>query len=206
VPGARVSKRPLGAIGESGCFGAKESQVNSEIYAALLSKTQELSISHAGTGGNVHIIDMALVSSQLAQVQDRVDHFRWRVARRDRGCGTCLCTSRIFCGCGRSERVERRFNLLIFSAIAFSAEQAPLDRPIALPSAQGTANGIKRLGTQQVSDGLGSTLGVSAKTPVAMALHNATVLPASRSRTQPLHSTTHPFDTSIEGLREFIHV
>jgi G-rich domain on putative tyrosine kinase len=68
--------RPLGAIGESGCFGATGKRGNSEIYVALLNKTQELSISHAGTGSNVHIIDMALVSSQLVQVQDRVDHFR----------------------------------------------------------------------------------------------------------------------------------
>ncbi|MGX7003584.1 hypothetical protein [Caballeronia sp. KNU42] len=46
-----------------------------------------MSISHAATGGNVHIIDMALVSSQSAQNQDQdhVAHCRWRVARGERG-------------------------------------------------------------------------------------------------------------------------
>jgi tyrosine-protein kinase Etk/Wzc len=111
-----------------------------------------------------------------------------------------------FAGADYPNLVERRFNLPIFGAIAFSAEQAPLDLPIALPSAKRTANGIKRLGTQQVGDGLGSTLGLSAKTPVAMALQNTTVLRASRSGTRPLLSITHPFDTSIEGLRKLTHV
>jgi tyrosine-protein kinase Etk/Wzc len=72
--------------------------------------------------------------------------------------------------------IKRRFNLPIFGAIAFSAGQA------------------------------GSTLGLSAKTPAATALRNVTALPASRSATQPLLSMTHPFDTSIEGLRELTHV
>jgi tyrosine-protein kinase Etk/Wzc len=62
------------------------------------------------------------------------------------------------------------------------------------------------LGTQTVGDGFGPTLDLSAKTPVAMALQNATVLPASRNAAQPLLSTTHPFDTSIEGLRGLTHV
>ena len=78
-----------------------------------------------------------------------------------------------FAGAEDPDRVERRFNLPIFDAIAFSAEQARL---------------------------------LSAKTPVAMALQNATVLPASRRATQPLLSTTHPFDTSIEGLRGLTRV
>jgi tyrosine-protein kinase Etk/Wzc len=111
-----------------------------------------------------------------------------------------------FAGVDDPDLVERRFNLPDFGAIAFSAAQARLDRPIALPSAKVTANGIKRLGTQPVSDGLGSTLGLSAKTPIAMARQYATVLPASRKSTQPLLSTTHPFDASIEGLRKLTHV
>jgi tyrosine-protein kinase Etk/Wzc len=116
-----------------------------------------------------------------------------------------------FAGVDDPDLVERRFNLPIFGAIVFNAAQARLDRvrldrPIALPSAKGTANGIKWLGTQPVGDGLGSTLGLSAKAPVAMALQNATVLPASRNAAQPLLSTTHPFDTSIEGFRELTHV
>jgi tyrosine-protein kinase Etk/Wzc len=116
-----------------------------------------------------------------------------------------------FAGVDDPVLVERRFNLPILGAIAFSAAQARLDlvrldRPIELPSAKATANGIKRLGTQSVGDGLGSTLGLSAKTPMATALQNATVLPTSRNATKPLLSTTHPFDTSIEGLRRLTHV
>ena len=75
-----------------------------------------------------------------------------------------------FSGADDPDLVDRRFNLPNFGAIAFSGEQAPLGRPIALPSAKGAANGIKRLGKQPVGDELGSTHGLSAKTPLAMAL------------------------------------
>ncbi|QIE24127.1 Tyrosine-protein kinase wzc [Caballeronia sp. SBC1] len=184
----------------------REAKVNSEIYVALLNKTQELSISRAGTVGNVHIIDMALVPSQPVKPKAALIIAAGGLLGVIAGVVFAFVRRAFFAGVDDPDLVERRFNLPIFGAIPFSAEQARLDRvrldrPVALPSAKATANGTKRLGTQSVGDGLGSTLGLSAKTPVAMALQNATVLPASRSATQPLLSTTHPFDTSIEGLR-----
>lgn len=184
----------------------REAKVNSEIYVALLNKTQELSISRAGTVGNVHIIDMALVPSQPVKPKAALIIAAGGLLGVIAGVVFAFVRRAFFAGVDDPDLVERRFNLPIFGAIPFSAEQARLDRarldrPVALPSTKGTASGVKRLGTQSVGDGLGSTLGLSAKAPVAMALQNATVLPASRSATQPLLSTTHPFDTSIEGLR-----
>jgi tyrosine-protein kinase Etk/Wzc len=184
----------------------REAKVNSEIYVALLNKTQELSISRAGTVGNVHIVDMALVPSQPVKPKAALIVAAGGLLGVIAGVVFAFVRRSFFAGVDDPDLVERRFNLPIFGAIPFSAEQARqdrvrLDRPIALPSAKGGAGGIKRLSAQSTGDSPGSTLGLSVKTPVAMPLQNATVLPASRSATQPLLSTTHPFDTSIEGLR-----
>ncbi|SAL27294.1 exopolysaccharide biosynthesis-like tyrosine-protein kinase [Caballeronia sordidicola] len=183
----------------------REAKVNSEIYVALLNKTQELSISRAGTVGNVHIIDMALVPSQPVKPKAALIIAAGGLLGVIAGVVFAFVRRSFFAGVDDPELVERRFNLPIFGAIPFSAEQARqdrirLDRPMALPtpSAKG---GMKRLGTQPVGDSIGSTLGLSTKTPVAVALQNATVLPAASTGKQPLLSTTHPFDTSIEGLR-----
>jgi tyrosine-protein kinase Etk/Wzc len=186
----------------------REAKVNSEIYVALLNKTQELSISRAGTVGNVHIVDMALVPSQPVKPKAALIIAAGGLLGVIAGVVFAFVRRSFFAGVDDPDLVERRFNLPIFGAIPFSAEQARqdrvrLDRPIALPSpsAKGSAGSVKRLGAQSVDDSLRSTLGLSAQTPVGVALQNATVLPASRSATQPLLSTTHPFDTSIEGLR-----
>ncbi|KLU20756.1 protein tyrosine kinase [Caballeronia mineralivorans PML1(12)] len=186
----------------------REAKVNSEIYVALLNKTQELSISRAGTVGNVHIVDMALVPSQPVKPKAGLIIAAGGLLGVIAGVVFAFVRRAFFAGVDDPDLVERRFNLPIFGAIPFSAEQARvdrvrLDRPVALPlpSVKGAAGGAKRLGTQPVGDGFVSTPGMAAKTRVAMALKHATVLPASRSTTQPLLSTTHPFDTSIEGLR-----
>jgi tyrosine-protein kinase Etk/Wzc len=186
----------------------REAKVNSEIYVALLNKTQELSISRAGTVGNVHIVDMALVPSQPVKPKAGLIIAAGGLLGVIAGVVFAFVRRAFFAGVDDPDLVERRFNLPIFGAIPFSAEQARvdrvrLDRPVALPlpSAKGAAGSAKRLGTQPVGDGFISTPGMAAKTRVTMALKHATVLPASRSTTQPLLSTTHPFDTSIEGLR-----
>jgi len=184
----------------------REAKVNSEIYVALLNKTQELSISRAGTVGNVHIIDMALVPSLPVKPKAALIIAAGGLLGVIAGVVFAFVRRAFFAGVDDPDLVERRFNLPIFGAIPFSAEQARLDRvrldrPVALPAAKGTANGARRLGTQSVGDAVNLTPGLAAKKQVAMAMQNATVLPASRSATQPLLSTTHPFDTSIEGLR-----
>ncbi|KQR74509.1 protein tyrosine kinase [Burkholderia sp. Leaf177] len=183
----------------------REAKVNSEIYVALLNKTQELSISRAGTVGNVHIIDMALVPSQPVKPKAALIIAAGGLLGVIAGVVFAFVRRSFFAGVDDPELVERRFNLPIFGAIPFSTEQARLDRvrldrPMALPSSS-AKGGMKRLGTQTVGDSMGTTLGLSTKTPVAMALQNATVLPAANVGKQPLLSTTHPFDTSIEGLR-----
>jgi tyrosine-protein kinase Etk/Wzc len=173
----------------------REAKVNSEIYVALLNKTQELSISRAGTVGNVHIVDMALVPSQPVKPKAGLIIAAGGLLGVIAGVVFAFVRRAFFAGVDDPDLVERRFNLPIFGAIPFSAEQARVDR------VRLAAGGAKRLGTQPVGDGFVSTPGMAAKTRVAMALKHATVLSASRSTTQPLLSTTHPFDTSIEGLR-----
>jgi tyrosine-protein kinase Etk/Wzc len=184
----------------------REAKVNSEIYVALLNKTQELSISRAGTVGNVHIIDMALVPSQPVKPKAALIIAAGGLLGVIAGVGFAFVQRSFFAGVDDPDLVERRFNLPIFGAIAFSAEQARqdrlrLDRPVALPSAKGAAGGARRLPADSTSDTLDSTLGLSARTPMAAALQNATLVPSSRGATRPLLSTTHPFDSSIEGLR-----
>jgi tyrosine-protein kinase Etk/Wzc len=192
-------------------FRCNVKQVNSEIYVALLNKTEELSISRAGTGAMCISSIWRLHPRSPPKPKTALIIAAGGLLGVIAGVVFAFVRRAFFAGVDAPDLVERRFNLPIFGAIVFNAAQARLDRvrldrPIALPSAKGTANGIKWLGTQPVGVGLGSTLGLSAKAPVAMALQNAIVVPASRNAAQPLLSTTHPFDTSIEGLRGLTHV
>ena len=89
-----------------------------------LNKTQDFSISHAGTGGNVHIIDMALVSSQPAQAKTTLLIAAGGLLEVI-ACEVYAFVRRaFFAGADDPDLVERRFNLPIFGAIAFSGEQA----------------------------------------------------------------------------------
>lgn len=165
-------------------FRCNVKQVNSEIYVALLNKTEELSISRAGTGAMCISSIWHLHSRSPPKPKTALIIATGGLLGVIAGVVFALVRRAFFAGVDYPDLVERRFNLPIFGAIVFNAAQARLDRvrldrPIALPSAKGTANGIKWLGTQPVGDGLGSTLGLSAKAPVAMPLQNATVLPAS---------------------------
>jgi tyrosine-protein kinase Etk/Wzc len=202
-------------------FRCNVKQVNSEIYVALLNKTEELSISRAGTGAMCISSIWRLHPRSPPKPKTALIIAAGGLLGVIAGVVFAFVRRAFFAGVDAPDLVERRFNLPISGAIVFNAAQARLDRvrldrvrldrvrldrPIALPSAKGTANGIKWLGTQPVGVGLGSTLGLSAKAPVAMALQNAIVVPASRNAAQPLLSTTHPFDTSIEGLRGLTHV
>jgi tyrosine-protein kinase Etk/Wzc len=187
-------------------FRCNVKQVNSEIYVALLNKTEELSISRAGTEAMCISSIWRLHPRSPPKPKTALIIAAGGLLGVIAGVVFAFVRRAFFAGVDAPDLVERRFNLPIFGAVVFNAAQARLDRPIALPSAKGTANGIKWLGTQPVGVGLGSTLGLSAKAPVAMALQNAIVVPASRNAAQPLLSTTHPFDTSIEGLRGLTHV
>jgi tyrosine-protein kinase Etk/Wzc len=187
-------------------FRCNVKQVNSEIYVALLNKAEELSISRAGTGAMCISSIWRLHPRSPPKPKTALIIAAGGLLGVIAGVVFAFVRRAFFAGVDAPDLVERRFNLPIFGAVVFNAAQARLDRPIALPSAKGTANGIKWLGTQPVGVGLGSTLGLSAKAPVAMALQNAIVVPASRNAAQPLLSTTHPFDTSIEGLRGLTHV
>lgn len=156
----------------------RDAKVNSEIYVALLNKTQELSISRAGTVGNVHIIDRALVPTRPVKPKQAMIMVAGAMLGVIAGMVFAFVRRSYFAGVSDPAMVERRFNLPVFGAIPFSAEQARLDRarlqgPLALPA---------------------------SKTAGGFALQNASVLP-SQATPLPLLSTSHPYDTAIEGLR-----
>lgn len=151
----------------------REAKVNSEIYVALLNRTQELAISRAGTVGNVHIIDHALLPSQPVAPKKPMITAAGGLIGLFAGVLFAFVRRSYFAGVSDPALVERRFNMPVFSAIPFSAEQARLDRirltrPMALPGkGQAGAHVLK------------------------------STAPDS------LLSTSHPYDPAIEGLRGF---
>jgi tyrosine-protein kinase Etk/Wzc len=162
----------------------REAKVNAEVYVALLNKTQELSISRAGTVGNVHIVDRALPPSTPIRPKGPLIIAAGSLLGIIAGVAFAFARDSYFVGVSDPERVERRFNLPVFGAVPFSAEQARMDRN---RRADPPSRFLKR---RPLING-----------PSAAALERASVLAPARIVMQPLLSTAHPFDPSIEELR-----
>ncbi|SMG26241.1 polysaccharide biosynthesis tyrosine autokinase [Paraburkholderia susongensis] len=187
----------------------RDAKVAEEIYVALLNKIQELSISRAGTIGNVHIIDEALVPSQPVRPK----------AALIIGAGTMLgilggilfafCRRRFFTGVADPEFVERRFQLPIFGSITFSPEQARSDRQLsalraaALPAPRSTPTEVPAVGAERsgVMGLLGSRAADLKAGKDAVPVGTQTVIASGKTPMRPLLVKTHPYDMTVEGLR-----
>ncbi|WP_341312396.1 polysaccharide biosynthesis tyrosine autokinase [Paraburkholderia sp. IMGN_8] len=185
----------------------RDAKVAEEIYVALLNKTQELSISRAGTIGNVHIIDQALLPSQPVRPKAALIISAGTVLGIIAGILFAFCRRTFFTGVSDPEFVERRFQLPIFGSITFSPEQArsdrllsttrgaalpaPSSRPTEVPALSATPSGIERLIRSRTAAAKG------ARVPVG----TQTVIPSARTPMRSLLVKTHPFDMTVEGLR-----
>jgi tyrosine-protein kinase Etk/Wzc len=112
---------------------ARDAKVSEDIYVAMVNKSHELSVSRAGTIGNVHIIDIAVQPStpvkpqralivSAAIVLGMIVGVLWVVARRY-----------LSASVSEPEQVEDRLRLPVFGAVLFSGEQARLDRNPPMP-------------------------------------------------------------------------
>jgi tyrosine-protein kinase Etk/Wzc len=182
----------------------RDAKVAEEIYVALLNKTQELSISRAGTIGNVHIIDAALLPSQPVRPKSALIISAGTLLGIIGGILFAFCRHTFFTGVADPEFVERRFQLPIFGSIAFSPEQARSDRLLsamraaALPGPRSTPTEVSA-GSSGVMRMLrpGSAAARQGQVPVG----TQTVIASGKTPMRPLLVKTHPYDSTVEGLR-----
>ncbi|HZZ14018.1 MAG TPA: polysaccharide biosynthesis tyrosine autokinase [Paraburkholderia sp.] len=106
----------------------RDAKVAEDIYVAMLNKSSELSVTRAGTLGNVHIIDTALLPTSVAKPK------RLIVMGGGLAAGIILSVLFVFTRKQLSRTVEnphaieRHLSLPVFGAVLFSGEQARLDR------------------------------------------------------------------------------
>ncbi|MGF6771215.1 tyrosine-protein kinase Etk/Wzc [Paraburkholderia sp. GAS199] len=182
----------------------RDAKVAEEIYVALLNKTQELSISRAGTIGNVHIIDNALLPSQPVRPKSALIISAGTLLGIVGGILFAICRRTFFTGVSDPELVERRFQLPIFGSIAFSPEQERNDRQLsaaraaALPAPRSTPTEVRAIESKA-----GGLMGLirSRATTAAAPVGTQTVIGSSKAPLRPLLVKTHPYDTTVEGLR-----
>ncbi|CAB3731573.1 Tyrosine-protein kinase wzc [Paraburkholderia sediminicola] len=182
----------------------RDAKVAEEIYVALLNKTQELSISRAGTIGNVHIIDEALLPSSPVRPKSALIISAGTVLGVIAGILFAFCRRTFFTGVADPEFVERRFQLPIFGSIAFSPEQARSDRQLtaaraaALPSPKSTPTEVSaRASARTRILRSGSAAGRQDKVQVG----TQTVVASGKIPMRPLLVKTHPYDSTVESLR-----
>lgn len=162
----------------------RDAKVAEDIYVALLNKVQELSITRAGTVGNAHIIDDALVPLWPVQPKPGLIVSAGVMLGLLAGVGFAFCRQKLFTGVADPEFIERHFQMPIFGSISFSREQAQSDRLAANAAALSLPSPKHHR---------------SAALPVPVGTQTIE-LPASQP-TRPLLVQTHPFDVSVEGLR-----
>ncbi|CAD6510063.1 Putative tyrosine-protein kinase in cps region [Paraburkholderia hiiakae] len=190
----------------------RDAKVANDIYVALLNRTQELSIQKAGTIGNVHIIDEALVPTVPVAPKSGLIISAGALLGVLAGIGFAFCRHMFITGISDPETIERRFSLPIFGSIPLSAEQTRSDLQLvnskhaALPAP--SRSGMMRVLPSSVARLLrphgarnsahnGARVGERGHTAAADTLP----VPAPYAPTRALLAKTHPFDTSVEGLR-----
>ncbi|MFM0414728.1 polysaccharide biosynthesis tyrosine autokinase [Paraburkholderia aromaticivorans] len=104
-------------------------KVAEDIYVAMLNKSNELAVTQAGTLGNVHIIDTALMPVEPVKPK------RALVIGVGAMGGLMLAVlyvfiRRLWSGLDNSKAAERHLNLPVFGQVLFSEEQARRDRAL----------------------------------------------------------------------------
>ncbi|MEM5385643.1 polysaccharide biosynthesis tyrosine autokinase [Paraburkholderia phymatum] len=180
----------------------RDAKVAEEIYVLLLNRIQELSITRAGTMGNVHIIDEALVPSSPVRPNPALIISAGTVLGILAGILFAFCRRTFFQGIADPEFVERRFQLPIFGAIAMSQQQLRGDRMLLSGSAKTStlpAGNARKLPAGLTR--LAKSFALKTGAPVREAVNTQTIIPSPYAATRTLLSKTHPFDIAVEGLR-----
>jgi tyrosine-protein kinase Etk/Wzc len=106
----------------------RDAKIAEEIYVAMLNKSGELAVTRAGTLGNVHIIDTALLPTVPVKPKRSI------IIGAGAAAGLILGVLFVFVRDQMSRKVasphvvERQLSLPVFGAVLFSAEQARIDR------------------------------------------------------------------------------
>ncbi|WP_118179002.1 polysaccharide biosynthesis tyrosine autokinase [Paraburkholderia phosphatilytica] len=106
----------------------RDAKVNEEVYVTLLNRIQELSITRAGTVGNVHIVDEALVPLSPVRPKAALIVAAGTMLGIILGIAFAFVRRKFLTGVRDPDEVERRFRLPVLGAISFSVEQAQADR------------------------------------------------------------------------------
>jgi tyrosine-protein kinase Etk/Wzc len=184
----------------------RDAKVAEDIYVALLNKTQELSITRAGTIGNVHIVDEALVPADPMSPKVPLIVSAGAVLGLIAGIGFAFCRRTFFAGVADPDMVERRFRLPIFGSIPISVEQLRGDQLIASSRQAALPNGTRTASLMPVlPSGLARLIRPRAvRATDASKAEASPVIPVPHGSFSPrraLLAKTHPFDRSVEGLR-----
>jgi len=114
----------------------RDAKVAEDIYVAMLNKANELSLSRAGSVGNVHVVDRAVEPS--TPVKPR----RMLIITAAMFLGLMLGTLYVIAqhylsqSISEPEQIEERLRLQLFGSVMFSSEQARLahpPKPLSLP-------------------------------------------------------------------------
>ena len=108
----------------------RDAKVAEDIYVLLLNRIQELSVQRAGTGGNVHIVDLALRPGTPVKPKKAMILSAAVILGLIVGTGFVFLRRNMFKGIDDPERVERMFHLPIFGLVPLSSEQAVLEHSV----------------------------------------------------------------------------
>jgi tyrosine-protein kinase Etk/Wzc len=108
----------------------RDAKVAEDIYVLLLNRIQELSVQRVGTGGNVHIVDLAMRPGTPVKPKKVLILSAAVILGLIAGTGFVFLRRNMFKGIDDPERVERMFHLPIFGLVPLSSEQALLENVV----------------------------------------------------------------------------
>ncbi|MCG1018644.1 MULTISPECIES: polysaccharide biosynthesis tyrosine autokinase [Burkholderiaceae] len=112
---------------------ARDAKVAEEIYVAMVNKAHELSVSRAGTVGNVHVIDTAVQPSTPVKPRRALIISAAIVLGLMLGVLYVISRRYLSQSVSEPEQIEGKLRLPVFGAVLFSDEQVRLARTPPLP-------------------------------------------------------------------------
>ncbi|WP_035521793.1 polysaccharide biosynthesis tyrosine autokinase [Paraburkholderia sacchari] len=106
----------------------RDAKVAEDIYVLLLNRIQELSVQRVGTGGNVHIVDVAMRPGAPSKPKKLLIISAAAMLGIILGTGFVLMRRNMFKGIVDPDQIERTFDLPVYGLVPLSAEQAALEK------------------------------------------------------------------------------
>ncbi|MCG1043336.1 polysaccharide biosynthesis tyrosine autokinase [Mycetohabitans sp. B8] len=167
---------------------ARDAKVAEEIYVAMVNKAHELSVSRAGTVGNVHVIDTAVQSSTPVKPRRALIISAAIVLGLMLGVLYVISRRYLSQSVSEPEQIEGKLRLPVFGAVLFSDEQVRLARTPPLPVLPGAREPSLH------DDARGATALVASPDAVAGGYQ-------PRAHAGGLLAATRPRDVATEALR-----